>query len=344
MSFDFAAVTAPFRMQPGLRRLAAGSAQLTPNAPDAPALREKLEALARHPGAALLCADGFDPLAALAALERQAVAEHPGAWRVDPDGDGVEAPQLGWALRGGRPARTAGPAESAATSGDATAGIGDVLSALSPEWRRPALLALAFAEDFAILDGDSARIPWLAVCLPSHWRPADKVGRHFAEVHAPVADNRVLLAASEHLARLVTGDEPWERFVWTVTHHAALNGHPDRVPTERWHAADDADALAAHAHWRTEHQTFIPVPGRRQAVFTIHVDSRPLAAAIDTPERAAAVHAAIASMSAAVLEYRGLTDARERLLDWLARRAGAVSPNGEGSRSAGPAAGRRVPK
>jgi hypothetical protein len=64
----------------------------------------------------------------------------------------------------------------------------------------------------------------------------------------------------------------------------------------------------------------MPVPGQRQAVFTIHVEVQRLADAIDTPARAAALHAAIASMSDAVLTYRGLTAVREPLLAWLAAR------------------------
>jgi hypothetical protein len=175
-------------------------------------------------------------------------------------------------------------------------------------------LCLAFAEDFAIIDGATACIPWLAVCLPSHWAPQDKVGRHFAEVHAPVADNRLLLTASEHLARLVTGTQRWERFVWTITPEPRLDMHPARVGQPRW--GDDSEAF-----FRTERQTFIPLPEARQAVFTIHVESRPLAEAITTPAEAATLHAALASMSDAVLAYRGLTSARDRLLAWLAERA-----------------------
>lgn len=64
------------------------------------------------------------------------------------------------------------------------------------------------------------------------------------------------------------------------------------------------------------------MPERRQAIFTIHVESQPLAAAIATHEEARQLHDALASISAAVLAYRGLTGARERLLGWLSQRAG----------------------
>jgi hypothetical protein len=308
MGFDFAAVTSPFRMQPGLRRLAAGAAQITPNAPGARALREKLAVLTSYPGQALLAAPGFDATPALDALCAHAAARHPAAFGWTPGGP-VEARRLGWSLVGDAP-RGDGPAE-----------IGAALGALPPEWRRAALLSLAFAEDFAVIDGRSAQIPWLAVCLPSHWAPEDKVGRHFAQVHAPVADNALLVSAAEHLARLVTGGEPWERFVWTITRHPRLHAHPARCDPAPWPAAVDADTLAAAAYFRTERQTFIPLPAQRQAVFTIHVEIAPLAEAIADPAHARQLHDALASMSPAVLAYRGLTDARDRLLAWLADRA-----------------------
>jgi dimethylamine monooxygenase subunit A len=307
MPFDFAAVTAPFRMQPGLRALAPGAAQLTPNTPGDRGLREKLAVLGRHAEQALVAAPGFDAAPALAVLCEHAAREQPQAWRWD-GGECFEAVQLGWALHGD------------ALQGDGPAEIGHCLAELPAPWRMAGLLCLAFAEDFAVIDGNTGRIPWLAVCLPSHWSPQDKVGRHFAEVHAPVADNRLLLTASDHLARLVTGTQRWERFVWTITPQHQLDMHPLRVAPPRWPDDADAQALAALATFRTERQTFIPVPGARQAIFTIHVESRPLAQVAAGADVAAPLHAALSSMSDAVLAYRGLSSARDRLLGWLATR------------------------
>jgi len=184
------------------------------------------------------------------------------------------------------------------------------------------LLALAFEEDFAVIDGASATLPWLAVCLPSRWAPEEKIGRHFAEVHAPVADNELLVAASGSLARLVTGAERWERFVWTISADPRLHQHPARGGPD-WPAASDVDAkaLVAQAFFRSERQTFIPIVGSGQAIFTIHVDSVPLARAVTSADAAQRLHDAIASMSPAVLEYRRLDGVRDRLLAWLASRA-----------------------
>ncbi|HWH81018.1 MAG TPA: heme-dependent oxidative N-demethylase subunit alpha family protein [Burkholderiaceae bacterium] len=310
MPFDFAAVSAPFRMQPGLRRLAPGAAPLTASGAGDRALAEKLEVLRDRPDDALVAVDGFDAVPALRALMHQALHDVPDAFRWD-GADAFDARRLGWSVHGCE-VRGNGPRE-----------IGTVLHALPPAQRLTGLLCLALAEDFAVIDGTTARIPWLAVCLPSRWAPAEKVGRHFAEVHAPVADNALLLAAGDGLARLVTGTDRWERFVWTISNDARLAQHPQHTPPTGWPAHASAAELAAHAHFRTEHQTFIPMPALGQAVFTIRVESRPLADAIDSSERARQVHDALASMSPAVLEYRGLTDARDRVLAWLAARAAA---------------------
>jgi hypothetical protein len=185
MAFDFSAVAAPFRMQPGLRRIAPRTPQLTPNRLGDRALVEKLAGLSAHRDKAFVAEPGFDadrPWRRLPRKPRRAPGCLCPRWP-----DRYDARVLGWSLAGDRVVGN-GPAE-----------IGACLTALPASWRSAGLLSLAFAEDFAVIDGARATIPWLAVCLPSSWAPEDKVGRHFTEVHAPVADNAVLLAAADHL-------------------------------------------------------------------------------------------------------------------------------------------------
>jgi hypothetical protein len=316
MSFDFdAAVSAPFRMQPGLRRVAAGDAQLTPLAPGSRHQREKLAVLSAFWPQALCAAPGFDATPALAALCAHAAREQPQAWAWDGAHPHARASALGVAVT---------PAGAVEQTAAGAFGLGDevarCLHGLPPAWRLTALLSLAFAEDFAIIDAASGTIPWLAVALPSHWAPETKVGGHFTAVHAPVADNQLLLQATDALLRLVTGTQAWERFVWTVTDQPRLHAHPARAAARRWPGGG-----VEPAWFRSERQTFIPLPERAQAVFTIAVDVQPLAAVAHTRERASALHDAIATMSPAVLDYRGLTPVREPLLAWLAARASHVA-------------------
>lgn len=315
MSFDFdAAVNAPFRMQPGLRRLQPDVAQLTPVAPGSRHQREKLAVLSAFADQALVARPGFDASAALDALCRHAAAEHPAVWSWD--GTSAQALQLGVRVGAG------GCSVEQVSSG--AFGLGDEISRAvalqAPAWRLPALLSLAFEEDLAVVDASDATVPWMAVALPSHWAPEDKVGRHFAQIHAPVADGDLLRRAGEALTRLVTGPERWERFVWNVTDSPRLHTHPRRVSTERWSHEPQARGLP-RAWFRSERQTFIPVPDAGQSVFTIHVQVRLLDEVVDSPARARQLAEAVQSMSPAVLAYRGLVAVREPLLHWLAARS-----------------------
>ncbi len=313
--FDFeAAVVAPFRMQPGLRRLPAGATQLTPLAPGSRAQREKLAVLCAFWRQALVQTPDFDAAPAWAAVAAQAAAEHPEHWQWD--GARAAAPRLGVAVADG----------AVVDLGRGAFGLGDeigrCLRGLPGPWRLAGLFALTFLEDLAIVDGASGTVPWMAVTLPSHWAPEDKVGLHFGAIHGPVADNRLLLDAGPALMRMVCGGERWERFVWTVTDHPRLHAHPQRLDPQRW-PAGAATVLPGQAWWRTERQTFLPVPAAGQAVFTIAVDVQALASAIDDPGRARALRDAVETMSDEVLGYRGLAPVRAALLAWLERQAGA---------------------
>ena len=313
--FD-AAVSLPFRMQPGLRPLPPGQPQLSPLPAGARHQREKLAVLACFAEQALLQQPGFDATAALHALAAHAAQEHPRHWAW---ADGVAtAVQLGCSVHAASGSVLHPQAGGFGPGND----ISRCLQALPSAWRLAGLLSLAFAEDFAVIDGHPQRrgqIPWMAVALPSFWAPEDKIGRAFTEVHGPVADNRLLLRAADALTTLVTSDKSrWERFVWTVTPHPRLHAHPARVAPGRWGAGFEAQA----AWWRSERQTFIPVPGTQQAVFTIRIAVQPLPAVLAVaPGRAARLQAALASMSPAVLDYRGLASVREPLLRWLQAQA-----------------------
>ncbi|MEN9419333.1 MAG: hypothetical protein RI988_2953, partial [Pseudomonadota bacterium] len=279
--------------------------------------REKLAVLSAFAGQALLVRPGYDASGALARLAAQAALEHPAhfAW------NGRHASALGvrvHAADGSLDEERPGPF-----------GLGNevarCLRGLPPTWRLAGLLSLAFEEDFALLDGRDGTVPWLAVALPSHWAPEEKVGHHFRAVHAPVADNGLLMAAGDRLPALVSGPSPHERFVWSLATHPRLHAHPQRAPREPWPKAGPEEVARA-AWWRTERQTFLPLPpgtaGAPSALFTIAVQVSPFVLAMDDPDRARRLHDALASMSPAVRAYRGLDDAAATLLlAWLHARA-----------------------
>jgi hypothetical protein len=263
MAFDLSRIAVPFRMQPGLRRLASDARHLTPLQPGSALWHEKKQV--QESGASRLAVPGFDAQPAIAAILAQAQAEG--------------------------------------------------ITAAEP-------LELAFEEDFAVLDGATSTLPWLCVCVPSHWAPEDKLGQPFAAVHAPVADNQAILGAGQQLVQLVTGGERFERFVWTLTPSGRHDQHPARHPRTPWPQTGEPEDFARQCYLRAERQTFFPVPAAPgQAVFTIRVMLQPLTEAVGTTEDAQRLHEALASMSEAVLAYKNLTPARDRLLAWLAARS-----------------------
>ncbi|MBL8327002.1 MAG: DUF3445 domain-containing protein [Rubrivivax sp.] len=270
--------------------------------------REKLAVLCAFWPQALLKDERFDPTPALDALARRAAAEHPQAFAWD--GQHAEALLLGTAVHANGEVRQTAPGRF---------GLGDevarCLCGLPARWRLTGLLSLAFREDFAIVDTLASTLPWLAVALPSHWAPEDRVGRRLAEVaQGPWADDTLLSQAADSAGRQDPSSDRWEQFVWTVTDHPRLHAHTDRSTRPRW-----ADTPVERAWWRTERQTFVPLPDLKQAILTMEVDVQPLAQALAAPGRARRLHDAVADMSDAALADHGLAPVREALLACLTR-------------------------
>jgi len=312
MEFDLSEITAPFRMQPGLSKMAPGARHTRLLVPGSPLFHEKLAVLRHHPDQALLQVDQFDARPALQALAAQLAVEWPDACTLSHDTLYLH----GAGLRLHLPSL-----DIEAAAPDAPGEISDCVLALPHAQQVWAALALFLQDDLAVLDGDSTQLKVLAVCVPSHWSPEDKIGLPLAAVHAPVADNALLLQASQSLVRLVTAPGPtgWQRFVWTLQPNAQYDGHPQRAAPR--HLPDDVSTLGDHLWLRAEHQTFIVAPADSQAVFTIRVMLEPLGTVVQTREQAQRLHAAISSMSDAVVAYRSFGRIKPVVLEWLAQRA-----------------------
>lgn len=189
-------------------------------------------------------------------------------------------------------------------------------------------LALGMQEDIVVLhdEPDALRTRWLSVCFPSNWSPADKLGLDFAAIHAPVADNALLQAGGKGIVDMAFRQASMLRHVWLLTPSAELPQHPETRRTRWEDAVAQADAsgqrLLDHVFFRVERQTTLPLPALQRGVFFIRVMVCPLLAALQVAQaRAAELHAALASMSDAVVAYRGMAGVRPRLLAELAELA-----------------------
>lgn len=188
---------------------------------------------------------------------------------------------------------------------------------LAPDARA---LAEGLQEDFVILhdEADAMRTRFLSVCFPSNWNPAEKLGLDFSAIHAPVADNALLQAGGRGIIDMAFRQARMLRHVWLLTPNGDLAQHPETRRT-RWEdaltAADVAGGrLTDQVFFRVERQTTLPLPALRRGVFFIRILVAPLADVLAVaPARAGELAEALASMSEAVVAYRGMTAVRERL-------------------------------
>jgi dimethylamine monooxygenase subunit A len=193
--------------------------------------------------------------------------------------------------------------------------------------------ALQLQEDFVILkhENETLRTEYLSVCFPSRWDPREKLGLDFSQIHAPVADNQMLLAAAPNIMTMAFMKQPMMRHVWLIVPSASLDQHPEQNDYSWSETLKDMSPLLPRLFFRVERQTTWPLPQLSRAVFFIRVMMSPLIDVLrlppagrpesveGSPPRARALHDALASMTPAIVEYRGMTAAMPRLLDELSR-------------------------
>jgi hypothetical protein len=187
---------------------------------------------------------------------------------------------------------------------------------------QPALWTAAslVQDDLVILRaGDNGwRVAAGAICFPSSWRLADKVGRPMHEVHGPVPGFGAGSRLNEIIGRMFDNMKPGVvgmRWNWSLFGDNRLF-HPDAHPDmERFGAKGEA------AHLRVERQTLRKLPVSGDIVFAIRIYVEPLAALARHPDGrtiAGAIGEQIAAMSDEQAAYKGLYRDRALLLERLA--------------------------
>ncbi len=195
--------------------------------------------------------------------------------------------------------------------------VGAHLEGLRPVERLADALALAVQEDLALVRGTApdgasdGTAELLHVCFPSSWDPGERAGAGFVALHAPIPDNGALLGAAARVVQAMVDKGPFVRYVWSLSPDGALDRNPRRVPRA-------SGRLEPAALWfRTERQTVMPMPEAGRALFTIRVYRAPLPSVLTSPERRSALAGALASMSEALLEYKGVGTDRAAWIAYL---------------------------
>lgn len=178
-------------------------------------------------------------------------------------------------------------------------------------------LAGQIQEDIAIIRTESAShwVSYLHLCFPNHWAAADKIGRSFAEIHAPVSGiepiNRL---ADAHVKMMVAAETGLVRFAWGLGTDDLLNHHPLRDAAT---AARSFDSKSPRAFVRVERQTIWGFPQVGASLFTIRTSFVDCAEIKSNLPLRDALISAIETMTPASLEYKGLSSWRQPLLRWL---------------------------
>ena len=187
----------------------------------------------------------------------------------------------------------------------------------------PALLTASrlVQEDLLLMrrDDEGWRLVAGSLCFPSTWVLAEKIGRPMDAIHAPVSGYAGKMAGM--VARIfdnLKAEQPVERFNWSIYGDAQLrHAQSKQDPLRRF----PPDQSAAHAHIRVERQTLRRLPLSGDILFTVRVHVDPAAALPADPrgrELARALHDRLAALSPDELAYKGIVEARERLLAALA--------------------------
>jgi hypothetical protein len=159
-----------------------------------------------------------------------------------------------------------------------------------------------YQEDFVIwapnADGKLS-MQIASVCFPSGWDPAEKINKTFAEIHQPVADNKLIMSAADSIATMITQKGPFVRSVWTVSNTPNLNQRPS--VKKPW-----SNETVHQMYYRAERQVTIPLGDK--AIFFIRTHILPLLST-DCDR----IRISINSMTDEILAYKGLQYVKEQL-------------------------------
>lgn len=182
-------------------------------------------------------------------------------------------------------------------------------------------LGLAVQEDLAIVRGPASPagdlLEWTHVCLPSGWAPAEKIGRSFGAVHAPVSHSEPLLSSQHQIVRAMIHAGPFVRYVWGLHPDDALCHNPRLHRAAPWSSTASPAELAEQAYFRVERQTTHGFAALNRALFTIRYWVEPLVQTAMDPWQRERLASALEGMDEESLRYKGLTKARNRLRHWL---------------------------
>lgn len=178
-------------------------------------------------------------------------------------------------------------------------------------------LARTWEPDVLLLSPDEAGVFTLrggALCFPTGWALAEKIGRPLHEIHAPVPGlNPSIGSAIDRFLRSLKPSTAFLRDNWGIAASDELNLHPARgIPRPM------LPVVLRDLWLRVEHQALVALPSGAGIIFGIRLSLYRLDEVRADPVVAAHLARALQTMSAELLRYKGLLDVRDALIAALA--------------------------
>jgi hypothetical protein len=159
------------------------------------------------------------------------------------------------------------------------------------------------------------------VTTQADWSLNFDLGMNFTEWHGPVPlahELGVFDRALKFLMQLRVG-HPVRRLNWTMTVHPRLDTSPEQYPV--WgpdRAAVTSHNVASLVHLRVELQALWRLPRSNAIVFSIRCFLISLQELATNPEWARRLHRVLRDLHPDLVQYKGLTRYRDKVVSWLA--------------------------
>ena len=166
-------------------------------------------------------------------------------------------------------------------------------------------MGLEIPDDVVIMH--KGKVEAAFVAMASSWNPRTVQGKTLEEVHQPVADNEMLLRASNGIWRSMTSGKSFHRYVWGISPLKSLSNHP-RHKKPSFKSLNDL-------YFRIEHERTLTVD-EDTAAFFIDVEVMPLSTVFHLKrEYRDLIKDSINSMSENLLAYKNLEEVKEMIND-----------------------------
>jgi hypothetical protein len=169
--------------------------------------------------------------------------------------------------------------------------------------------------DFLLLKVDGAgsvRLVAAVVCFPSSWALEEKMGHPVEIIHGVVPGlNRTIGAQIQNFLTRLKPGVAWLRSNWGLSRSPELNQHPTRgLPRLN-------QSVQIEEVWlRVEDQALVALPRTNGVLFGIRIVTQPLNEVAKSAVAPRLAHA-LRTMPEAVCAYKGLVEARDKLVGWL---------------------------